>query len=513
MSDSLLEIPGYTVHGRLGKGGMAEVYLATQQSLQRKVAIKVLLSGADQEFNTRFIQEGHIIASLTAASVITIYDIDRLPDGRYYLAMEFVSGGDLAQHKGEVFAPERALAIVQQIASGLAVVHEKGLVHRDIKPANILFRTDGSAVITDFGIAKDLQIDTELTHVGIAVGSPAYSSPEQTQCQRLDARSDIYSLGVIFLEMLCGTNPYRAGNFTQTAMNHVQMPVPALPEHLAVFQPVLNKMLGKDPAQRFSDCRALLNALDAIELDDMDATQLRPAAADAVITPEAAAPTQIAAKRRSMMPLLVVLALVVALFTLATLGLYVRQQMQIDELLVTAEQRFVAGQLLSPELDSATYFYQQVLLLDADNAEALAGLQRITDKRIADWLSLAEQRAADQQLTEPVADNALYYYRQVLSVQADQPQALAAIQQLAEHFKTAAEAAYAKGNFPAALVLIEKGLLVQPEHPQLLKMHTEHQQLLASARAAQRDRAKRKEQQPAPSENPVKQIWNNLFGE
>ena len=85
--------------------------------------------------------------------------------------------------------------------------------------------------------------------------------------------------------------------------------------------------------------------------------------------------------------------------------------------------------------------------------------------------------------------------------------------QLAEHFKTAAEAAYAKGNFPAALVLIEKGLLVQPEHPQLLKMHTEHQQLLASARAAQRDRAKRKEQQPAPSENPVKQIWNNLFGE
>lgn len=100
MNDTLIDIPGYTVHGRLGKGGMAEVYLATQQSLQRKVAVKVLLSADDEEFNTRFIQEGHIVASLHTPSVITIYDINRLADGRYYLAMEFVPGGDLTQHKG-----------------------------------------------------------------------------------------------------------------------------------------------------------------------------------------------------------------------------------------------------------------------------------------------------------------------------------------------------------------------------------------------------------------------------
>ncbi len=146
MNDSLLEIPGYLVHGRLGKGGMAEVYLATQESLHRQVAIKVLLSADDEAFSKRFIKEGHIVASLHHPSIITIYDIDQLPDGRYYLAMEFVAGGDLAQHKGEVFEAQRAFTIVRQIASGLAVVHDKGMVHRDIKPANILFRADGTAL-------------------------------------------------------------------------------------------------------------------------------------------------------------------------------------------------------------------------------------------------------------------------------------------------------------------------------------------------------------------------------
>ena len=153
MSTTLLEIPGYRVHVQLGKGGMAEVFLATQESLSRKVAIKVLRSAEDETFSQRFIKEAHIVASLNHPSIITIYDIDRLADGRYYLAMEFLPGGDLARHKGELFAPERALQIVRQVASGLAVVHDKGLVHRDVKPANVLFRGDGTAVLTDFGVA------------------------------------------------------------------------------------------------------------------------------------------------------------------------------------------------------------------------------------------------------------------------------------------------------------------------------------------------------------------------
>ncbi|QKE63934.2 serine/threonine protein kinase [Aquipseudomonas campi] len=403
MSDNLLEIPGYRVHGQLGKGGMAEVYLATQESLHRKVAIKVLLSADDEAFSLRFVKEAHIVASLNHPSIITIYDIDRLADGRYYLAMEYVAGGDLAQHKGEVFAAERALAIVRQIASGLAVVHDKGLVHRDVKPANILFRSDGTAVLTDFGVAKDLDIDSELTHFGIAVGSPAYSSPEQAQCQPLDARSDIYSLGVILLEMLTGTNPYRGGNYTQTVVNHVQMELPALPDALGAFRELLTRMLAKNPAERFADCRALLAALDEVELSDLEQTQLRPA------LPLAAEPA-LPKKRRSAMPLLMGLSVLVLIATLTFAGIYIKQRQQLAALLVQAEQRFASGQLVEPEQDSATHYFQQMLLLDADNEAALAGLQRIKESRINAFLTQGEQRLREGLLMEPAQDSADFYF-------------------------------------------------------------------------------------------------------
>lgn len=269
MTHRMLEIPGYRLHKRLGKGGMAEVYLATQLSLDREVAVKVLLRTEDAAFTERFIQEGHIVASLRHPAIITIHDIGQIADGRHYLAMEYLGGGDLAQHRGIVFSPSRALDIIRQLAGGLAVVHDGGLVHRDVKPANILFRDDGSVVLTDFGVAKAVELDNELTHFGIAVGSPAYSSPEQAQCQPLDARSDIYSLGVILAEMLTGTNPFRASSYPQTVLNHVQMPLPQLPPALAPYQPLLDRMLAKQPDERFASCRELLAAIDTLTEPDM----------------------------------------------------------------------------------------------------------------------------------------------------------------------------------------------------------------------------------------------------
>lgn len=562
MSDNLLEIPGYRVHGQLGKGGMAEVYLATQESLHRKVAIKVLLSADDEAFSVRFVKEAHIVASLNHPSIITIYDIDRLADGRYYLAMEYVAGGDLAQHKGEVFAAERALAIVRQIASGLAVVHDKGLVHRDVKPANILFRSDGTAVLTDFGVAKDLDIDSELTHFGIAVGSPAYSSPEQAQCQPLDARSDIYSLGVILLEMLTGTNPYRGGNYTQTVVNHVQMELPPLPDALGAFRELLARMLAKNPAERFADCRALLAALDEVELSDLEQTQLRPAlplAAESAVAPV------LPKKRRSAMPLLMGLSVLVLIATLTFAGLYIKQRQQLEALLVQAEQRFASGQLIEPEQDSATHYFQQMLQVDANNEEALAGLQRIKesrinaflaqgeqrlregllmepaqdsadfyfrqalsldeqhpatlealqrllDARIAVFLERAEQSIADKRLLLPEEDSAVYYYQQILGWAPGNEQALAGLSRVAMLYRDLADASYRRSDFPAALAMIERGLQVEPDNPELLKMRDEHQQLLSSARAAQ-TRARASEAAREERSNPIKRAWNNLFGE
>jgi tetratricopeptide (TPR) repeat protein len=562
MSTTLLEIPGYRVHGQLGKGGMAEVFLATQESLSRKVAIKVLRSAEDEAFSKRFIQEAHIVASLNHPSIITIHDIDRLADGRYYLAMEFLPGGDLARHKGELFAPERALQIIREVASGLAVVHDKGLVHRDVKPANVLFRSNGTAVLTDFGVAKDLDIDSELTQFGVAVGSPAYSSPEQAQCQPLDARSDIYSLGVILLELLTGSNPYRGGNYTQTVVNHVQMEPPPLPDSLGAFRGLLARMLAKKPDERFADCRALLAALDEMELSDLEETQLRPAQpVSEPVAVEAPAPR----KRRSAMPLLATLSVLVLIGTLTSAGLYIKEQRQIDALLAEAEQRFAAGQLIEPAQDSAEHYFNQVLALDDDSDEAmaglqrirearikvftdlaeqrltdglltepaedsadyyyrqalaidpqhaatLAGLQRVLDARIARYLQLAEQSIADKRLLLPEEDSAVYYYRQILGWAPDNADALAGLSHVAQLYRDLASAAYRRSDFPGALAMIDRGLEVAPQNAELLQMRGEHEQLLGEARAA-RTRAAAAQAERERNSNPIKRAWNNIFGQ
>lgn len=507
MTEALLEIPGYRVHGRLGKGGMAEVYLATQLSLHRKVAVKVLFSAEDRAFSQRFIKEGHLVASLHHPSIITIHDIDQLADGRHYLAMEFVPGGDLSQCKGQRFEPAQALHIVRQIASALAVVHGSGLVHRDIKPANILFRDDGTAVLTDFGVAKEVSLDQDLTQVGIAVGSPAYSSPEQAQCQPLDARSDIYSLGVILLEMLTGSNPFRGASYTQTVMNHLQMELPQLPPALEDYQWLLARMLAKDPEERFHSCQVLLASLDELSGEDTASTRSTPA-----FRPGPKAGGQSASSRR---PLLVWTLLGILLLVGASgAGYYGYRQMQLSDYLAQAERRLVEGQLLEPHQDNADYFFRQALALDADNAQALDGLQRVLQARIAGYLALAEQRFAENRLLLPEDDSATFYFRRVLAWEPEHPQALAGLERVVQRFIELSERAYGRREPALALEHIKQGLEVEPVNETLLKLYDDHER---KARLAQAPRA------PAPSraesggrrqqggQNPIKRLWNNIF--
>ncbi|GLK91336.1 serine/threonine protein kinase [Pseudomonas turukhanskensis] len=542
MNDSLLEIPGYSVHGRLGKGGMAEVYLATQESLHRQVAIKVLLSADDEAFSKRFIKEGHIVASLHHPSIITIYDIDQLPDGRYYLAMEFVAGGDLAQHKGEKIEAQRALTIVRQIASGLAVVHDKGMVHRDIKPANILFRADGTAVITDFGIAKELDLNSELTHFNVAVGSPAYSSPEQAQCEPLDARSDIYSLGVILLEMLTGTNPYKGASYTQTVMNHVQMPAPELPDHLRHYQFLLNRMLAKDPNDRFADCHVLLASLAELNEQDLDHTRLAPVVQLKVKDkPRGVAKLAVANASDATVPKaqqgksklwMVALGLLLVVGAGGVGGYYYQQQQKITEFLTQGELSLNEGKLVDPPEHNADYFYRQVLLIDQNNSDALDGLQRVLQARIANSLNLAQKAASEDKLLQPEGNNAVFYYQQVLGWSPGNEQALTGLQAVAERFFDLSEVAYDKLQFDQALQLVKSGLEAQPDNEKLLKSLDGHDERVRKTQAAIAARAAAKKKAAtaavvpvrntapssapaAPSEeknpNVVKRLWNKLF--
>jgi serine/threonine protein kinase len=260
-----LHIPGYKIERMLAKGGMAEVFLAEQLSLGRRVAIKVVdASTSDPEFAERFLHEARLVAALNHANLITIYDFGQLDNGKLFLIMEYLQGGDLEERLRHGIPEKPAVQILRSLASVLQFVHGQGIIHRDIKPANILFRQDGTLVLTDFGIAKTINNDVGVTQAGVIVGSAAYGSPEQMQGLELDIRSDIYSLGVLFLEMLTGKNPFMAASFVNTAMNHIQLEIPRLAAHVSHFQPLIDKMLAKHVVDRYASAADLLAVLDGI---------------------------------------------------------------------------------------------------------------------------------------------------------------------------------------------------------------------------------------------------------
>jgi len=271
-------IPGFDIEGEIGEGAMASVYLATQRSLERKVALKIMAAAlaADPSFCERFLREGKTLARLSHPHTVTIHDIGNVGE-LYYMAMEYLPNGTLKERIASGLTPEQGLMYIRQIASALGYAHAQGLVHRDVKPANILFRADGTAVLSDFGIAKSLDDRTQFTQAGFAVGTPSYMSPEQARGQDIDGRADLYALGVVLYEILVGKLPYTGTDALSTALAHLTEPLPELPVHHGRYQGVLRKLLAKDPAERFPDAAALLLALDQLPKDAVEATLIRPA--------------------------------------------------------------------------------------------------------------------------------------------------------------------------------------------------------------------------------------------
>ncbi|WP_031302953.1 serine/threonine-protein kinase, partial [Pseudomonas sp. EGD-AK9] len=279
-----IDIPGYEIERELGDGAMAVVYLATQRSLERKVALKVMAAAlaADPSFCERFLREGKTLARLSHPNTVTIHDIGNV-GSHYYMAMEYLPNGTLKERIAAGLSAEQGIQYLRQIASALGYAHAQGLVHRDVKPANILFRADGTAVLSDFGIAKSLEDRTQFTQAGFAVGTPSYMSPEQARGQQVDGRADLYALGVVLYEILTGQLPYVGADSLSTALAHLTQPLPELPIAQGRYQPILSRLLAKDPADRYPDAAALIQALDALSASpapanggDSDATQFRP---------------------------------------------------------------------------------------------------------------------------------------------------------------------------------------------------------------------------------------------
>ncbi len=256
-------IPGYRILSLIGKGANATVYLALQESLNRHVALKILQRFDRPAQAVRFFNEGQIVASMNHPNIITIYDIGSV-GSQQYIAMEYLEGGSLRDHIEDGVSATAALDIVQPIASALEFVHQMGIVHRDIKPENILFHKSGIPKITDFGVAKALDRDMNLTMDGTALGSPYYLSPEQAEGKDLDGRSDIYALGVILFELLAQRKPYLGESQIEVIFGHLNKPIPALPEQYRHYQALVEKMMAKDADERFSSTREMLDYLNTL---------------------------------------------------------------------------------------------------------------------------------------------------------------------------------------------------------------------------------------------------------
>ena len=260
-----MHIPGYNIESQIGKGGMAVVYRAIQESLGRPVALKVMhpLFADSPEFTERFLNEGRLLASLRHSHIMTIYDIG-VSDGLHYISMEYVDGGDLRQRIDRGMPLQTALDYVITLGSCLKAAHTAQVVHRDVKPANILFRTDGTLLLTDFGIAKRLRNQHGLTATGSMIGSPYYLSPEQALGRAIDGKADIYSLGIVFYEMLVGEKPFEGDSEVDIALKHLEDHLPRLPQHLSHVQPLLERMTAKNPHDRFCDAASMLQAAQCL---------------------------------------------------------------------------------------------------------------------------------------------------------------------------------------------------------------------------------------------------------
>ena len=258
-------VKGYILGRLIGRGSTAQVYLAERTSDGLTVVIKLLRShilDAGEIRVERFIREASVVAGLQCPQIVRIYE-QQFTEEAGFIAMEYLPGGDLRQRIEAGIPPGDAVQFFREILLGLAAIHEVGVIHRDLKPGNIMFRSDGSLALADFGLSKRTDSSTELTMSGQIMGTPAYMSPEQGEGHPAGLPSDLYSAGAIFYEMLCGRKPYEAATVTGVIYKHITAPIPRLPAEHARYQPTVDALLAKSPQTRPESARAALMMLDA----------------------------------------------------------------------------------------------------------------------------------------------------------------------------------------------------------------------------------------------------------
>lgn len=513
-----VQIAGYQIECQIGRGGMATVYRAMQQSLGRQVAIKILAHSPeeDDEFKQRFKKEGLILARLLHPNIITIHDVGISENNQLFLSVEYLPGGTLSDRiKQGGLSFDSAIQIARAIAKALGYAHERGIIHRDVKPSNIMFRQDGTPVLTDFGVARIIESKTIHTLSGLAVGSPGYMSPEQAMGESTTIRSDLYSLGVVFYEMLVGRRLYEAGNPIAITLKHLHDPIPELPKQYAYLQPVLNKLLTKKSTDRYKNINEFLTSLDSVIGDDIRTQSgLNKDVSHISVMEFTTGKIQSLLGKRLRWPVSILIAgfIAISVATFYLFGLWnpmeradvseprKKGEQAVETLLKQAEMQLKAGLLVEESgQENAEATYKRILTLDPGNSNARAGLETIAKEfakkaqqqldggaflesldQIKMGLTVAPENAELLRLRQEIE-------RQLVEASArkvrEEEQQQSRLQ--AEQFLAQAQTNFQEGLLEISLIRIQQGLLAAPDHPGLLALRQQVQ-----ARAVEQQRQK-----------------------
>lgn len=456
-----MQIPGYQIQKKIGQGGMATVYLAIQESLDRSVVLKILDAERieSEQWTERFLSEGRLVASLNHPNIVTIFDIG-LADDQLYISMEYVEGGDLKKRMKTPILASQCLDYLIKVGSALDTAHQHGIVHRDVKPANILFKDEDTPLLTDFGIAKQIDGDLDLTSTGIFLGSPNYVSPEQADGTKVDGRTDIYSLGCIFYEMLSGEKPFSSDSVVEIVIKHKQAPIPQFLDDYQVFQPLLDRMMAKKREDRFRNCQIMIEYIQELKDAYTKGSNKVVSEFDATVAERIDEPVQtVVPEKKSMNPLLMVLLIIA--FSINIILHFVEKSLSFDDY-----KPQIAQQSNIPTSQADLDIQAGVNTLATDPDTSLAADSASPAVRSA-LLWLGKQSLEEFKLTYPAKDNAYYYFSKLLDIEPNNPRAREGIMMIAERYAILAEKALADNDFQKSAAYINIGLQIDPQNASL----------------------------------------------
>ncbi len=445
MSDSA--IPGYNIIKKIAKGGMANVYIAIQAAVGRTIALKILPKKlcTDESFSTLFLQEANC-GVLNHPNIITIYDAGET-DSHLYIAMEYLNGGDLKQKIKSRLSQEETINIITKLSEALAYAHSKGFIHRDIKPGNIIFNEDNQPILADFGIARAISFSEQTVIDGMMLGTPYYTSPEQASSNKVDHRTDLYSLGVVYYEMLTGSKPFIADTPFALIYKHLEEAPPELDSKFKEHQPIIHKLMSKKPDDRYASAFDLIEDLAKLTRAKKEQAALR------------------SAQMRTYKSAAVLITLVLAFSVIVSDNLSDYTEKQLAQLKAFAAKTTRLTKAFMYDIEE-----QRSLVASQKKEIHILRTQLNKDNIIDTHLDKAAHYMERNQYISPIEASALSEFALILSIDPENIQARSGINTITEYFYLLAKNETSKHAYFDALDHIDSALIASPNSDKLIHM-------------------------------------------